>query len=332
MEHFRWESGEVEPNNIDRFDSIVTGGREGLFSGMWSGRFHLINAPGNYRMVKKKAESLGLYFDKIGAALWNVWYLNCQMPPFDDIRVRKAVAHAINAEECANFFGEGAGIAYPSNAAWESKSAQRNARPDMPMSGMRGGLDLSERVYPYDPEKSRKLLAEAGYPKGFDAGKMIALAGGTMAIPPQVIQGQLKKVGIKYDIEFRDWVSFIEHQRSGRNPMSDYHCSRFPDAWFYMQEFLHSDSLGHNNFARWSNDKFDSLLDNAAKERDQDKRNKMLCEAQLIALEDAVAVPLYRWFIGGVRSKHVDLGYELAPGGWVDGHFVCEKTKWKTEI
>lgn len=326
-EHFRWESGEVERTNIDRFDSIVTGGTEGLFSGAWSGRYHLVNVTADYRMVNKQVKAHDLELMKFGAPLWSEWYPNTQMPPFDQLKVRQAVAHAINPKEVAAFFDEGTGVAYPSNAAWEAKGVRQDDYPDMPISGFRGGLDLKESVYPYNPEKARKLLAEAGYPDGFDAGELIVLQGGTMEPPPKVIQQQLKKVGIEFNISLRDWVGFIEAQRQGRNPMSYYHCSRFPDSWFYLKEFLQSDAP--NNFAQWSNDKFDSLLAKSAKERDLEKRTEMLQEAQMIALEEAVVIPLYRWFMPAIRNPHVDLGYEPKPGGLVDGPFVTETTRWK---
>ena len=113
-------------------------------------------------------------------------------PPFDDIRVRQAVAHAIDRQAIivGAMFGYGTPIGShfaPHNAAYTDLTA------------------MSE----YDPEKARALLAEAGYPDGVTV---------TLKLPPpsyarrggEIIASQLRLVGIETEITNLEWAQWLE--------------------------------------------------------------------------------------------------------------------------
>ncbi|RMF36837.1 MAG: ABC transporter substrate-binding protein [Alphaproteobacteria bacterium] len=117
---------------------------------------------------------------------------NNKMPPLDDVRVREAIAHAINRQEVIDgaYYGYGTPIG--------THFAPHN--PDY--------VDLTA-LSNYDPEKSKALLAEAGYPDGFTT---------TLKLPPpsyarrggEIIAAQLAKVGIKVEISNLEWAQWLD--------------------------------------------------------------------------------------------------------------------------
>ncbi len=147
---------------------------------------------------------------------FNVAYLSINMTnePLDDPRVRHAIAHAIDKQAILEGFYGGVGsVAHdvlPDGLAW--------ARPD----------DLDP--YAYDPERARELLAEAGYPDGFD---MVTLPDGSQ-IPlelwympvsrtyypdPQAIaeaySSYLADVGIEVDLRTEGWNAYLANWNAG---------------------------------------------------------------------------------------------------------------------
>jgi peptide/nickel transport system substrate-binding protein len=124
---------------------------------------------------------------------------NNKKPPFDNILVRQAMAHAINRKELID--GAMFGYAEPIGSHFA---------PDH-----RDYVDLSH-TYPYDLAKSKTLLKEAGYANGFKA---------TLKLPPpiyarrtgELIAYQLRKVGIDLTIENMEWAQWIDQVLRNRN-------------------------------------------------------------------------------------------------------------------
>ncbi len=124
---------------------------------------------------------------------------NNQQPPFDDVRVREAVAHAIDRQAIINgaMFGYGTPIGThfaPHNPAY---------------------LDLTANS-DFDPEKSKALLEEAGYADGFTT---------TLKLPPpsyarrggEIIAAQLRAVGIETEITNLEWAQWLEEVFRGKD-------------------------------------------------------------------------------------------------------------------
>jgi peptide/nickel transport system substrate-binding protein len=147
---------------------------------------------------------------------FNIAYLSMNMnnKPFDDVRVRQAIAHAINKEEILEAYYGGIGNVatdfLPEGLAW--------ARPDNP------------EAYPYDPERARQLLAEAGYPDGFST---VVLTDGTeiplelwympvsrpySPTPQPVAEAYatyLADIGIQVELKTEDWGVYLDNWDAG---------------------------------------------------------------------------------------------------------------------
>ena len=106
--------------------------------------------------------------------------------PFSDIRVRRAISHAVNRQELVDTINHGYGEVlnqYATKGSW--------------------GYNPNVKGYPYNPEKAKKLLAEAGYANGLKI-KMGCPNWGTWKYAPPAIQEYFRKVGIQAEIEFND--------------------------------------------------------------------------------------------------------------------------------
>ncbi len=112
--------------------------------------------------------------------------------PFDDIRVRRAMALAINQQEILDNYWGGDGIlfAYPFAPSWKGYFVPLDQQPK----------DVQE-LYGYNPEKARKLLAEAGYPNGFTVKAQANSGYQPFMDQAQMVVGYLAKVGVTLELE-----------------------------------------------------------------------------------------------------------------------------------
>jgi len=125
--------------------------------------------------------------------------------PFDDLRVRQAFAYAIDKEAIVDaFYGELASVAN-----------------EFVPPGLFGRLN--QDPYPYDPERARELLAEAGYPDGFDTEFWYMPVSRPYYPAPrdvaEAVVSYLGEVGINATLQTEDWGIYLENYLEGKFPM-----------------------------------------------------------------------------------------------------------------
>ncbi|HYB19635.1 MAG TPA: ABC transporter substrate-binding protein [Thermodesulfobacteriota bacterium] len=325
-DHFRWKGGEVPPTNIDKLEMILYGDETSASAAIWGGVAQLMVLESGFKPRLELAKANKIKTWKLWPPMPNIVRCNFDIPPLNDIRIRKAIAHALNPKEAARIAGQGTDFVLSANTPYPSKEP----------FGIYGGLDLDAPIYPYDPEKSRRLLAEAGYAKGLDLGNVYSGPWHSWRAFYEIIQNMLSQVGIKFNLNVLEAPAFFKLARGGSNPLPAYMASRFPDAIFYLDEFLHSKSFPGQNMGHFKNDKFDQLVDKAWTEVDPRMRVKMLQDAQLIALEEAAVMPFTHFFKMQFINPHIDFGY---PSGdpartgmtkaWTMGFKISEGIRWK---
>jgi len=325
-DHFHWKNGDTEMTNVDALEIVLYGDATSRDAALWGGEAHLMQASTGFKARAALAEKAGLDTWKQWPAAPCIVRCNFKIKPLDDIRVRKAIAHAINPQEAAKILSQGTDHILPLTAPYMGDDT----------FGIYGGLNLSEAVYPYDPEKSGRLLAEAGHSKGIDLGDVYSGPWGIWISVYEILQQQLGQVGIKFNLKPLEAPNFFKLSRGGSNPLPIYMASRFPDANFYLDEFLHSKNAPGQNMGNFNNDKFDSLVDSAWTETDAAARVKMLNDAQMIALEEAAGMPFVGLFGMQVASPKVDMGYpsgDPAKTGiakvWNQWHKISEGIRWR---
>jgi oligopeptide transport system substrate-binding protein len=213
--------------------------------------------------------------------------------PFDNPKVRQAFALAIDRE------------VFPKILQGGRIPATSWIPPGMLAHNNEIGLH-------FDPDRARRLLAEAGYPGGKGL-PPIVLGYNTdeeKKLVAEAVQSMWQKnLGVTVKIENLEWKVFLDKLRNDPFPVfrsgwgADY-----PDPDNFMKLFT-SDS-GNNN-GRWKNPHYDQLLDQAARESDPAKRTALYNQAQKLLTEtDAAIVPLY-WLAEGtlLSSKFTGLEY-----------------------
>ena len=215
----------------------------------------------------------------------NVGYLamNTEKDFLKEQKIRQAINHAVNKQALIDAFY--AGLAKP-------------AKNPMPPSLW--GYNDEVKGYEYDPAKAKALLAEAGYPDGFETTLWaMPVARPYMPQPKEIaqaIQQDLAKVGITTKIVTYDWQTYIE---KGENAEHDLYLFGWtgdngdPDNFLYVLLDKSNTVKGSaGNVAFYKNDRVSSLLVDAQKESDQSKRDKLYKDAQVLINEDAPWVPL----------------------------------------
>lgn len=199
--------------------------------------------------------------------------LNGEKEPFDDIRVRQAIWHAIDRELLVEAVMLGFG---------EVTDTLLNPH-------VFGRLD--ERVYNYDPDRAKELLAEAGYEDGFEASFLIYPPYGLPDVAAAV-QQMLSEVGILITIDQREWAQHVEVRRAGNYDIALQPLLRLgPDQ--YVTPSLHSANIPYPNASRYSNPEMDALIDKARATVDDAEREQLYFDIQRLVHEEAPVIPMY---------------------------------------
>jgi peptide/nickel transport system substrate-binding protein len=196
--------------------------------------------------------------------------INVNKKPFDNPKVREAISYAVDRNQIVQtvWKGEAAltGPIAPAITNWALDTA-------------------SYPTYKTDVEKAKQLLAEAGFPNGFETQIETAATYPDMVETAQVIQQQLKAIGINAKINQLEWGNYIEVWKSkdmnlmvGRNTSG-------VDADRSMRFFFAS--TGSANVWNYSNPAYDELVEKALGTVDQAERKKLYEQAQTMLVADA---------------------------------------------
>ncbi|TMV80127.1 ABC transporter substrate-binding protein, partial [Thioclava sp. BHET1] len=231
----------------------------------------------------------------------HVWFLilNCQDGPFKDKRVRQAANYAINKSAICNDVLEGTAVVA--------------AGPTPPAFGWAYNSDL--KPYPYDPDKAKSLLKEAGvaapeltfYVTQGGSGMLDPVAMGT------AIQADLQAVGFKVKIETFEWNTFLGKVNPGLDAKGQ-HVDMAEMAWmtndpdtlpFLTLRTAAFPDKGGFNSGYYSNAEVDKLLDEARTSTDQAKRAALYKKMQVIVHDDAPWVFVANWKQNAVSTAAV---------------------------
>lgn len=230
-------------------------------------------------------------------------HLNSSKKPLDDVRVRKAIAYALDREEFRSLFAEG---------------VVANVYSPVPEQFLPGGLSQNEVEaleldYPKNTAKAKALLAEAGLADGFSL-HLISSERGHYIRNYESLRDQLAEVGINVEIEPVKHREMHKAIRKDSNAIVIYVAWR-PNADVFLTRFFHSDSTvvsgvrPDTNFSHY--DQIDKLIEGARISRDPSQQVRIWKQAQIKILEDAVAYPLHYVNLVYARKASVDYGHPL---------------------
>ena len=212
---------------------------------------------------------------------------NNKLPPLDNVKVREAIAHAIDRQAIIDgaMFGYGTPIG--------THFAPHN--PDY--------VDLTSLSI-YDPERSKELLAEAGLADGFTT---------TLKLPPpsyarrggEIIAAQLRAVGIETEITNLEWAQWLEQVFRGKD--------------YGLTIVSHTEPMDIGIYARpdyyfnYDSADFQELNARLTAENDPEKRSELLKEAQAMISEDYVNGYLFQLAFPTVANAKIRGLWENQP-------------------
>jgi len=219
--------------------------------------------------------------------------------PFDKLEVRQAIAHAIDRQAIIDGAMFGLGTPIGSHFA-----------PHHPAY-----VELVE-TYPYDPEKSKELLAEAGYPDGFKA---------TLKLPPpsyarrggEIVAAQLREVGIDLEIIPVEWAQWLDQVFKAKDyDLTIVSHTEPNDIEIYARDDYYFD---------YDSQAFKDVIAELDVTADQEKRFVLMRKAQQIIAEDAVNGFLFQLSKNGIWDAKLEGLWENSP---VQANDLTE-VRWK---
>jgi peptide/nickel transport system substrate-binding protein len=268
-----------------------------------SGELDVISGLPEAQWVERINNDQGFVAEVFGPGEIAFINLNVEHEILSDPLVRQAILHAIDLGEHQALYGSPvAELVYSI----------------VPAEFMPGGLTQEEAeaagvLVSYDPDRAIELLAEAGYPDGFE------LTVVTSEMPAyranyEVLQAELAEVGIDLNVEVVDHATMHAQIREDVNPIVIYVANR-PNADLFLTQFFHSDSIVVSgaspvtNFSHYSG--IDDLIEQARAEADPVAQEELWKQANIQLQQDVAGIPLHYQLQVYARTPNVDYGHDL---------------------
>jgi peptide/nickel transport system substrate-binding protein len=211
--------------------------------------------------------------------------------PWHDLRVRQVLNYAIDRQAINE--QQTLGASYPT-----ANIVPRAFEFYLPLE-----------AYPYDPEKAKQLLQEAGYPKGFDAGE-IAIGPPYYSIA-EAVATYLQAVGIRIKVRPMERAAFFAAwKQKTLTGLALGGSGAFGNAAVRLEPF----AIGGGEYVKGSYPDIDALYQQQSSERDRQKREALLHQIQQLMHERAMFAPLFELgWPNGVGSRVAESGFGLIP-------------------
>lgn len=223
----------------------------------------------------------------------NYFEFNLRKPQWQDVRVRQAIAHAIDKEFVVNNIWHGFATAAKGGPVTIKQSDFYT--DDVPQ-------------YDFDLEKAAKLLDEAGYPAGSDGKRFSATidyspSGDTFRQTAEILRQNLAKIGIDLTLRAQDGPTYLRRVWTDNDfDLNIYSVSNIADPVIGIQRLFWSQTIqpgvAYSNGSGYSNPEMDRLLEAGMVENDREKRREIYKQMQQLAMTDLPTFPIVYidWF------------------------------------
>ncbi|WP_037029185.1 ABC transporter substrate-binding protein [Psychrilyobacter atlanticus] len=227
--------------------------------------------------------------------LMQILSLNNKVKPFDDLRVRQAIAYAIDSEEIIDTLDAGLGKAIGTNMSPVMKNYYNIE---------------TEGTYTHNIEKAKELLKEAGYENGFEFTLSLPTNYRFHADTGVIISEQLKKVGIKANLVEVEWGTWLKDIYAGRKYEGTIIAL---DGKIEPYDILNRYISNHRrNFMNYESKEYDAVMEKITQITDEKIKTELYKEAQMILAQDIPVV--FIMAPAGIIATNKDLrGYTPYP-------------------
>ena len=265
-----------------------------------------VRAPGWVQSMLQRDKTLKM--DMTAPGSFNTLHVNLTRQPFDNLKVRQALMHAIDRKAVAEALAPMGGVL-------------ANLQPANFPAGFTAEQLPPELRYPYDPKKAKALLAEAGHPNGIS---FVALCSKRedYASTMLIVQEQLRAAGFNMDLKIGDHTAYHADNRSDKNTLA-MHSSSYPPipTQLYFQQLakeseVKADGKGGGNYSHYGvvMPGIDDLLNKALNATKFEDYEKICREIELQVLRDLPLIGLSTLSFTVARRGNIDLGYEVKGG------------------
>jgi peptide/nickel transport system substrate-binding protein len=238
---------------------------------------------------------------------WSVAF-NLAHKPFDDVRVRRAFAYAIDRAAISNSLTPPTPRVYGLN-------------PPNVAGGLNAANTPSDLQYNHDPARAKALLAEAGFPGGFTFSCYCSKRDDYASLM-LMIQEQLRQVGVNMDLKLVDHGAFHAENRKALNTFTMRGGTYAPVPTVPIQNEVlaigdvKADGSGGNNFAHYgvAIPGIDDLFKQANDEPDLAKRLDLCRKMEIKLLQDMPVISLTNTAFVVIRNPRMDIGFKVVSG------------------
>lgn len=271
---YYWDADSVKLNEVRFYpiDNLVT--EERMFR---SKTIHISSTVAEEKIAAYRKNNPELI--NISPYLGTYFYrFNVSKPPFDNLKVRRALAMSINRQQIVDAVTKGGEL------------PTFNLTPENTL-----GYTPKAKI-PFDIKAARRLLAEAGYPDGVGFPNVDILyntSEGHRKIAIAIQQMWNKNLNINITLYNQDWKAFLETEKNG-----DFQIARagwigdYVDPNTFLDMFV---TDGGNNRTGWSNPEYDRLIQLAALTENTSERFELFQQAEKILVEESPIIPIYTY-------------------------------------
>jgi peptide/nickel transport system substrate-binding protein len=240
--------------------------------------------------------------------------INTTLAPTDDILVRQAILYAVDQEAIVDIVYSG--VPGPAEGPL--------------VATLYGHSDTVKNMYPYSPQKAEELLEQAGWTDSDGDGirdkdgkplviQVANMNWGQLPEVGQVVQAQLREVGIDLQLEQLSYPAALQKGREGTVNMTSTGLGRQNGT--ILMDFFHSKNAESGyNWSKIRNAELDSILEEAYATDDWGEQTRLYQQAEDIIMENALVLPIQDYaFIYGLSSKLKDVTYY--PAGRSNGFY-----------
>lgn len=288
--------------DIDRLVFEIVPDATTRYAKLQAGSCDLIDFPNATDIAKMKTDPKVNLLSQEGLNIAYVAF-NTEKAPFDNVKVRQALNYAVDKKAIIDIVYQGAGV------------AAKNPLPPT-IWGYNNEIKDDE----YNPEKAKQLLAEAGYPNGFETElwvqPVVRASNPNPRRMSEIIQSDWEKIGVKAKLVSYEWGDYIKRTKAGELTAGTYGWSGDngdPDN--FLSPLFGSANVGNSNYARFKNAELDALLEKAIGLSDKGERAKLYEQAQVLLKEQAPWINVAHSINFAPTSKRV-IDYKQSPFGY----------------